>query len=131
MIQEIFYHYLHEHKVQVFFNWFEDYAFENNIYFSFSKTANPITDRNKISKWETLANDKIIRSNDPSPQGIKLELLGTPVEAIPFKRPHEDDKASVKNIIVQSNFSNTNLGTISKQLDRIDKSIQKQPIVPI
>ncbi|CAG7870154.1 unnamed protein product, partial [Brassica rapa] len=34
--------------------------------------------------------------------------------------------ANIKNIIVQNNFSNTNLGTISKQLDRIEKSIQNQ-----
>ncbi|ESQ30737.1 hypothetical protein EUTSA_v10012334mg, partial [Eutrema salsugineum] len=64
----------------------------------------------------------------PPQQGIKLELLGTPIEAIPFKRPQDDDKTNIKNIIVQNNFSSTNLGTIGKQLDRIKKSIQNQPI---
>ncbi|CAF1929358.1 unnamed protein product [Brassica napus] len=39
--------------------------------------------------------------------------------------------ATVKNIIVQNNFSNTNLGTISKQLDRIEKSIQNQNPIPM
>ena len=51
-----------------------------------------------------LANGKIIRSNHPPSQGIKLEWLGTPIEAILFKGPQEDDKANVKNIIVQNNF---------------------------
>ncbi|CAN7139612.1 unnamed protein product, partial [Brassica rapa subsp. narinosa] len=39
--------------------------------------------------------------------------------------------ANIKNIIVQNNFSNTNLGTISKQLDRIEKSIQNQNPIPM
>ncbi|ESQ38864.1 hypothetical protein EUTSA_v10022480mg, partial [Eutrema salsugineum] len=101
------------------------------INFPFSKTVNPITTRNKTPEWETLANGKIIRSNHPPQQGIKLELLGTPIEAIPFKRLQDDDKTNIKNIIVQNNFSNTNLGTIGKQLDRIEKSIQNQPITSI
>ena len=92
---------------------------------------NPITSRNKTPEWETLANGKIILSNHPPSQGIKLDWLGTPIEAIPFKRPQEDDKANIKNIIVQNNFSNTNLGTISKQLDRIEKSIQNQNPIPM
>ena len=53
---------------------------------------NPITSRNKTPAWENLANGKIIRSNHPPPQGLKLDWLGTPIEAIPFKRPQEDDK---------------------------------------
>ena len=131
-IQNEFYNYLQTHKVQIlFFNWFEDYASKNNIKFPFSKTVNPITNRNKTPEWETLANGKIIRSNHPPPQGIKLDWLGTPIEAIPFKRPQEADKANIKNIIVQNNFSNTNLGTISKQLDRIEKSIQNQNPIPM
>ncbi|ESQ29478.1 hypothetical protein EUTSA_v10024098mg, partial [Eutrema salsugineum] len=132
LIQEEFYKYLYKHKVQIlFFNWFEYYAFKNSINFPFSKTANPITTRNKTPEWETLANGKIIRSNHPPQQGIKLELLGTPIETIPFKRPQDDDKTNIKNIIVQNNFSNTNFGTIGKQLDRIEKLIQNQHITSI
>ncbi|ESQ29714.1 hypothetical protein EUTSA_v10023798mg [Eutrema salsugineum] len=110
---------------------FTNISINININFPFSKTANPITTRNKTPEWETLANGKIIRSNHPHQQGIKLELLGTPIEAIPFKHPQDNDKTNIKNIIVQNNFSNTNLGTIGKQLDRIEKSIQNQPITSI
>lgn len=55
--------------------------------------------------------------------------MGTTIEAIPFKRPN-DDKENIKNIIVKNNYSKTNLGTISRQLDIIKKSIEKKQSIP-
>lgn len=62
-------------------------------------------------------------------QANKNELMDTYIETIIFKFPQDDDKINIKVSSSQNIFSNINLGTIGKQINRIEKIIPKQSII--
>ncbi|EYU30426.1 hypothetical protein MIMGU_mgv11b023255mg [Erythranthe guttata] len=97
---------------------FEIYALNKSINYPFQKTISPITHRENNCRFQK-------NSIYPSPsQGIKINIQNQQIEVIPFKTPEEDEKGNIKKIIKQNNYTNTNLNTIRKQLDIIDKNIQ-------
>ena len=59
---------------------------------------------------------------------IQLTHKDQTVDAALYKLPGEDTLTNTKHIIQQNNFRNTNLHTIGKQLTRLKKHIQKNPV---
>ncbi|KAG5247564.1 JHL23C [Salix suchowensis] len=114
-VQTKFYAYITLHQSSMlFFDWFElHYAPAHNITYPFASTKHtcPITTRSKTSTWN-LSSGQTIESDHPPLRHIQIEYQNHPVEAIPYKVPSDDTLTNTKNIILQNNFTNTNLGTI-------------------
>jgi hypothetical protein len=129
-IQKQFYAYIETHNVQIlFFDWFAfHYAPAQHITYPFTsiKHACPITTRSKTPTW-TLTSGSTVESDHPPLRNIQLTHKDQPVDAAPYKLPGEDTLTNTKHIIQQNNFTNTNLHTISKQLTKLEKQIQKTP----
>jgi hypothetical protein len=129
-IQKQFYAYIETHNVQIlFFDWFAFYyAPAQHITYPFTsiKHACPITTRSKTPTW-TLTSGSTVESDHPPLCNIQLTHKDQPVDAAPYKLPGEDTLTNTKHIIQQNNFTNTNLQTISKQLTKLEKQIQKTP----
>uniref|UniRef100_A0A6N2L1H1 DUF7746 domain-containing protein n=1 Tax=Salix viminalis TaxID=40686 RepID=A0A6N2L1H1_SALVM len=66
-----------------------------------------------------------IESEHPPMRNLQIEHQNGPVEASPYKLPSDDSLTNTKNIILQNNFTNTNLGTLSRQLTRVEKHLQR------
>jgi len=130
-IQKQFYAYIETHKVQIlFFDWFEfHYASVQHITYPFTsiKHACPITTHPKTPTW-TLASGLTVESDHPPLRNIQLTHKDQTVDAALYKLPGEDTLTNTKHIIQQNNFRNTNLHTIGKQLTRLKKHIQKNPV---
>ncbi|KAG5221692.1 CTV [Salix suchowensis] len=127
-IQIAFYDYITLHQSSMlFFDWFElHYASVHNIAYPFTsaKHACPVTTRSKASTWN-LSSGQTIESDHPPMRNLQIEHQNGPVEASPYKLPKDDSLTNTKNIILQNNFTNTNLGTLSKQLTRVEKHLQR------
>ena len=119
------------HQVHIlFFDWFEIYSSENNIFYPF-KESNPITIRMKISEWKLSDSDRTIESEHPPLWSLTVEHGEPPVQirASPYKIQPNDSDANLSSIIQQNNLCNTNLNTIGKQLTRLENQLQKSTIV--
>ena len=126
-IQNEFYNFISENQVHIlFFDWFELYASQNNVYYPF-KSSNPIT-KNKAREWETLQGERI-ESVHPPLRAFKIPYGDQTVEATPYKNPKDDILSNSKNIILQNNFTNTSLNTLGKQLTKIETHLQTLPLV--
>ena len=75
---------------------------------------------------------KKVVSTHPPLEEIKITVQGTKVIASPFKikNPKEDEirysnLKDIKGLQQQNNFTNQILGTITSQLDRIEKNLPK------
>ncbi|KAG5235319.1 CTV protein [Salix suchowensis] len=127
-VQTEFYDYITLHRSSMlFFDWFElHYASVHNITYPFSsiKHTCPITTRSKASTWN-LSSGQTVESDHPPLRNLQLELQNQPVEATPYKIPSDDTLTNTKHIINQNNFTNTNLGTLSKQLTCVEKHLQR------
>ena len=107
------------------FIYFDIYAANNNIDY-------PFTEINMFQKdWNTTTEKKVVSTHPPLEE-IKILAQGTEIIASPFKRinPKEDENRysnlkDIKGLEQQNNFTNKILGTISSQLDRIEKNIPK------
>jgi hypothetical protein len=130
-IQQQFYAYIETHKVQIsFFDWFEfHYVPAKHITYLFAsiKHACPITTRSKTPTW-TLTSGPTVESDHPPLCNIQLTHKDQTVDATPYKFLGEDTLTNTKHIIQQNNFTNINLHTIGKQLTRLEKQIQKNPV---
>ncbi|KAH9705018.1 hypothetical protein KPL70_011707 [Citrus sinensis] len=130
-IQQVYYEFVNLHQVHIlFFDWFEIYSSENNIFNPF-KESNPITIRKKIPEWKLFDSDRTIESEHPPLRSITVDHGEPPVQirASPYKIPKPNDSdANLSSIIQQNNFCNTNLNTIRKQLTRIENQFQKSTI---
>ena len=107
------------------FTYFDIYAAKNNIDYPFAEISMFQRD------WNTTTEKKIV-STHPILEEIKITVQGTEVIASPFKRtnPKEDkirysNLKDIKGLQQQNNFTNQILGTISSQLDRIEKNLPK------
>ena len=72
--------------------------------------------------------EKKVVSTHPPLEEIKIKAQGVEIIASPFKTINEDESRSIKlrdikGIQQQNNFTNQILGTISSQLNRIEKNI--------
>ena len=81
--------------------------------------------------WKTITEKKVV-STHPLLEEIKIMVQGSEVIASPFKKPNpkEDEirysnLKDIKGLQQQNNFTNKILGTISSQVDRIEKNIPK------
>ena len=107
------------------FTYFDIYAANNNIDYPFAEI-------NMFQKdWNTTSDKKIVSTHPPLEE-IKIVAQGLEIVASPFKtiNPKEDEKRTtklkdIKGLQQQNNFTNQILGTISSQLDRIEKNIPK------
>ena len=107
------------------FTYFDIYAAKNNIDY-------PFTEISMFQKdWNTTTEKKVVSTHPPLEE-ITIIVQGTGVIASPFKKinPKEDENRSsnlkdIKGIQQQNNFTNQILGTISPQLDRIEKNFPK------
>ncbi|KAG5253016.1 CTV [Salix suchowensis] len=115
-IQTEFYDYITLHRSSMlFFDWFELlYASVHNIAYPFASTkhACPVTTRSKASTWN-LSSGQVIESYHPPMRNLQIEHQNGPIEASPYKLPNDDTLTNTKNIILQNNFTNTNLGTLN------------------
>ena len=107
------------------FTYFDIYAAKNNIDYPFAEICMFQRD------WNT-TNEKKVVSTHPPLEEIKITVQGAKVIASPFKRtnPKEDEirysnLKDIKGLQQQNNFTNKILGTISSQLDRIEKNLPK------
>ena len=105
------------------FTYFDIYAANNQINY-------PFTEINMFQKeWisNTTSERKVVSTHPPLEE-IKIKAQGVEIIASPFKTINEDETRSIKlrdikGIQQQNNFTNQNLGTISSQLNRIEKNI--------
>ena len=105
------------------FTYFDIYAANNQINYPFEEI-------NMFQKeWipNTTSERKVV-STHPSLEEIKIKAQGVEIIASPFKTINEDESRSIKlrdikGIQQQNNFTNQILGTISSQLNRIEKNI--------
>ena len=109
------------------FTYFDIYAINNQINYSFAET-------NMFQKeWSpNTTSEKKVVSTHPPLEEIKIIAQGVEIIASPFKTisTKEDETRDIKvkdikGIQQQNNFTNHILGTISSQLDRIEKNIPK------
>ena len=107
------------------FTYFDIYAAKNNIDYSFAEISMFQRD------WNTTTEKKVVSTHPPLEE-IKITIQGTEVIVSPFKRtnPKEDkirysNLKDIKGLQQQNNFTNKILGTISPQLDRIEKNLPK------
>ena len=106
------------------FTYFDIYAAKNNFNYPFAEISMFQKD------WNTTSEKKV--ATHPPLEEIKITIQGAEVIASPFKRtnPKEDETRypnlkDIKGLQQQNNFTNQILGTISSQLDRIEKNIPK------
>ena len=127
-IQTEFYDFITLHQsTMFFFDWFElHYASVHNIAYPFAsiKHTCPITNRSKASTWN-LSSGQTVESDHPPLRNLQIEHQNTSIEATPYKLPSDDTLTNTKNIINQNNFTNTNLDTLSRQLTRVEKHLQR------
>ena len=104
------------------FTYFDIYAAKNNIDYPFAEISMFQKD------WNTTTEKKVVSIHPPMEE-IKITVQGTEVIASPFKKtnPKEDKNRYsnlkyIKGIHQQNNHTNKILGTISSQLDRIEKN---------
>ena len=107
------------------FTYFDIYAVKNNIDYPFVEISMFQKD------WNTTTERKVV-STHTHLEEITIIVQGTEVIASPFKKinPKEDENRNsnlkdIKRIQQQNNFTNKILGTISSQLDRIEKNFPK------
>ena len=107
------------------FTYVDIYVVKNNINYPFAEIS--IFQRD----WNTTTEKKVVSTHCPLEE-IKITVQGTEVIASPFKRtnPKEDEirysnLKDIKGLQQQNNFTNKILGTISSQLDRIEKNLPK------
>ena len=107
------------------FTYLDIYAVKNNTDYPFAEISMFQKD------WNTTTKKKVV-STHPSSEEITIIVQGTEVIASPFKKinPKEDENRNsnlkdIKGIQKQNNFTNQILGTISSQLDRIEKNFPK------
>lgn len=122
-IQQIYYEFVNLHKIYIlFFDWFEMYAFENNISYPF-KESNPITVRKKIPQWNLSDGDRSIKSEHPPLRSVTIDHGDPPIQikASPYKihKPNNPE-IDLDSIIQQNNFCNANLNTLGKPLTRVE-----------
>ena len=109
------------------FTYFDIYAANNQINYPFAKI-------NMFKKeWipNTTSEKKVVYTH-PLLEEIRIMAQGVEIIASPFKtiNTKEDETRSIKlrdikGIQQQNNFTNQILGTISSQLDRIEKNTPK------
>ena len=107
------------------FTYFDIYAAKNNINYPFAEISM------FQNKWNTTSEKKVV-STHPSLEEIKIIMQGTKVIASPFKKTNSKEYENrylnlkdIKGIQQQNNFTNQILGTISSQLDRMEKNFPK------
>ena len=107
------------------FTYFDIYTAKNNIYYPFAEIS--MFQKN----WNTTS-EKKVGSTHPPLEEIKTIAQGLEVIASSFKmlHPKEDETRppklkDIKGLQQQNNFTNQILGTISSQLDRIEKNTPK------
>ena len=107
------------------FTYFDIYAAKNNIDYPFAKISM------FQNNWNTTTEKQAV-STHPHLEEIKIIVQGTEVIASPFKNinPKEDENRNsnlkdIKGIQQKNNFTNQIFGTISSQLDRIEKNFPK------
>ena len=109
------------------FTYFDIYAINNQINYPFAEI-------NMFQKeWSpNTTSEKKVVSTHPPLEEIKIIAKGVEIIASPFKTisTKEDETRDIrvkdiKGIQQQNNFTNQILGTISSQLDRIEKNIPK------
>ena len=107
------------------FTYFDIYATKNYIGYPFVEISMFQKD------WNTTIEKQVV-SIHPHLEEIKIIVQGTEVIASPFKKINskEDENRNsnlkdIKGIQQQNNFTNKILGTISSQLDRIEKNFPK------
>ena len=71
----------------------------------------------------------IVRSSHPPQEAITFKHRGTDVTASPFKCAATPEEKVVKKIIEQNNYTNQYLGTIGRQLDRIEDGIDNKVLL--
>jgi hypothetical protein len=86
-----------------------------------------VTTRSKTPTW-TLTSGSTVESDHPPLRNIQLTHKDQTVDAASYKLHGEDTFTNTKHIIQQNNFTNINLHTIGKQLTRLEKQIQKNPV---
>ena len=112
-----------EMNINPMFTYFDIYAANNQINYPFAKI-------NMFQKeWipNTTSKRKVVSTHPPLEE-IKIKAQGVEIIASPFKTINEDETRSIKlrdikGIQQQNNFTNQILGTISSQLNRIEKNI--------
>ena len=107
------------------FTYFDIYTAKNNIYYPFAEISMFQND------WNTTFEKKVVSTHPPLEE-IKIIAQGLEVIASPFKTLHPKEDGTrppklkdIKGLQQQNNFTNQILGTISSQLDRIEKNTPK------
>ena len=107
------------------FTYFDIYDAKNNIDYSFAEI-------NMFNKDLNTTTEKQVVSTHPPLEEIKITVQGTEVIASPLKKINskEDENRNanlkdIKGVHQQNDFTNQILGTISSQLDRIEKIFPK------
>ena len=107
------------------FTYFDSYAAKINIDYPFAEISMFQKD------WNTITEKKVVYTHPPLEE-ITIIAQGSEIIASPFKKinPKEDENRNsnlkdVKGLQQQNNFTNQILGTISSQLDKIEKNFPK------
>ena len=107
------------------FTYFDIYETKNSIDYPFTEISMFQND------WNTITEKKAVSTHPPLEEIIIIaqgfEIIASPFKKINLKKDENRNSnfKDIKGLQQQKNFTNQILGTISSQLDRIEKNFQK------
>ena len=105
------------------FTYFNIYAATNNIDYPFAEISM------FQKEWDTTSKNNIVSTHPPLEETI-IKAQNTEIIASPYKKTNPKDDESrnanlkdIKSLQQQNNFMNHILGTISSQMDRLERTL--------